>query len=405
MAGILEGLRVIEGSAFVAAPLGGMTLAQLGADVIRFDPIGGGLDYHRWPVDGKGNSLFWAGLNKGKRSIQVDFKHPAGQELLTELITRPGENNGIFLTNFPTQGWMSYDNLKRKREDLILVNIMASYQGGSAVDYTVNPGVGFPDITGPEESLEPVNHILPAWDNITGQMAAVGLLAAERHRRLTGNGQLVRIALADVALATACHLGNIAEVMVNNEDRQKVGNYLYGAYGKDFKTSDGRRVMIVALTFRQWKSLVDAMGVSEQVLALESRLGLDLDAEGNRFIARKEITGILEPVIGACTLSQLEGKFSAAGVCWGPYQSFRRLLEEDPACSPQNPMFHMLEQPGIGEYLTPGSPLAFSGAERLPPRPAPILGADTDEILSELLGLDSAEIARLHDRKVVAGPG
>jgi 2-methylfumaryl-CoA isomerase len=60
-------MKVVEGSAFVAAPLGGMTLAQLGADVIRFDPIGGGLDYRRWPITDNGTSLFWAGMNKGKR--------------------------------------------------------------------------------------------------------------------------------------------------------------------------------------------------------------------------------------------------------------------------------------------------------------------------------------------------
>ncbi|HMX23487.1 MAG TPA: CoA transferase, partial [Accumulibacter sp.] len=79
MDGILKGLRVVEGSAFVAAPLGGMTLAQLGADVIRFDPIGGGLDYGRWPLtlDGR-HSLFWASLNKGKRSIAVDIRAPRG---------------------------------------------------------------------------------------------------------------------------------------------------------------------------------------------------------------------------------------------------------------------------------------------------------------------------------------
>ena len=78
---ILEGLRIVEGSAFVAVPWGGMTLAEMGADVIRFDPIGGGLDYTRWPVtmDEK-RSLFWAGLNKGKRSIAVDFRKPQGQE-------------------------------------------------------------------------------------------------------------------------------------------------------------------------------------------------------------------------------------------------------------------------------------------------------------------------------------
>ena len=79
MPGILDGLRVIEGSAYVAAPLGGMTLAQLGADVIRFDQIGGGLDRNRWPVTDDGQSLFWAGLNKGKRSIQVDLRSDRGQ--------------------------------------------------------------------------------------------------------------------------------------------------------------------------------------------------------------------------------------------------------------------------------------------------------------------------------------
>ena len=82
MNGILEGMRVVEGSAYVAAPLGGMTLAQLGADVIRFDPIGGGLDRTRWPVNEEGTSLFWAGLNKGKRSIQVDLRSDGGRELL-----------------------------------------------------------------------------------------------------------------------------------------------------------------------------------------------------------------------------------------------------------------------------------------------------------------------------------
>ena len=108
MTPILEGMRIVEGSAFVAMPLGGMTLAQMGADVIRFDPIGGGLDYKRWPVtqDGK-RSLFWAGLNKGKRSIAVDLRSPRGKELLTQLICLPGETAGLFTTNFPAvAGWI-----------------------------------------------------------------------------------------------------------------------------------------------------------------------------------------------------------------------------------------------------------------------------------------------------------
>ena len=184
-------MRVIEGSAFVAGPLGGMTLAQLGADVIRFDPIGGGLDYDRWPITSEGHSLFWAGLNKGKRSIAIDIHSPRGRQIVQDLICAPGDNGGLFLTNFPARGWLDYDSLKTNRSDLVMVNICGHHDGSTAVDYTVNPAVGFPAITGPSDDPRPGNHLLPAWDAITGQMATVGLLAAERHRRNTGEGQLV----------------------------------------------------------------------------------------------------------------------------------------------------------------------------------------------------------------------
>ncbi|MGH3832826.1 MAG: CoA transferase, partial [Pseudonocardiaceae bacterium] len=216
MTGILAGMRVVEGSAFVAAPLGGMTLAQLGADVIRFDPIGGGLDAHRWPVTAEGKSLFWAGLNKGKRSIAVELRSPRGKELLTDLITAPGADAGLFLTNFPAVGWLDFSTLSARRPDLIMVNIVGNPDGSSAVDYTVNPAAGFPWNTGPSALSTPVNHLLPAWDAITGTLAATGLLAAERRRRIEGTGQFVRLALSDVAFAMAGHLGNIAEVQINN---------------------------------------------------------------------------------------------------------------------------------------------------------------------------------------------
>src|SRR4249920_3148679 len=118
---LLSGVRVVEGSAFVAAPSGGMTLAQLGADVIRFDQIGGGLDHERWPLAKNGQSHFWAGLNKGKRSIELDLRSPEGRELASALVTAPGSEAGLFLTNFPARGWLSYDALHERRADLIMV--------------------------------------------------------------------------------------------------------------------------------------------------------------------------------------------------------------------------------------------------------------------------------------------
>ncbi len=404
MADILSGLRVIEGSAFVAAPFAGMTLAQMGADVIRFDRLRGGLDHHRWPVTSDGASLFWAGLNKGKRSIAVDMTTPAGREILTDLICAPGPGGGIFLTNLRVRGWMDYEHLRAHREDVIIVTVLGTRDGGPAVDYTVNPGLGFPNATGPEGSTEPVCHVLPAWDCITGQTAAIGLLAAERHRRLTGQGQEVDIALKDVGLAMLGNLGIIGEVVVNDEDRPKYGNALYGAYGENFVTADGRRVMLVALTRRQWDQLKTCTGLGDELDALGQRLGVDLNLEGERFKARKEITAVLEPWFRARTAEEFGPVFDAAGVTWSLFRSFGEVVREDPDCSPDSPMFSVIEQPGIGAYPVPGTPLEFSAFPRREPRPAAVLGEHTDEILSTLLGMSDAEISALREARVVGGP-
>jgi 2-methylfumaryl-CoA isomerase len=383
-----------------------MTLAQMGAEVIRFDPIGGGIDYGRWPITKDGASLFWAGLNKGKKSIAIDLGSPKGVEIAVALITAPGEGGGLFLTNFPARGWLDYERLKARRADLIMLNILGHFDGATAVDYTVNSAVGFPFVTGPGE--EPVNHVLPAWDAITGATAAAGLLAAERHRSRTGEGQLVKLPLSDVAYAMAGNLGFIGEAQINGVERARYGNYLYGGFGKDFVTADGRRVMVIGLSFRQWQSLIKATGLGPRFTEIANRLKLDLADEGNRFRAREEIAAVLSPWIAARTVAQLAEAFDPVGVCWGPYQTFAQMLAQDKRCSAANPMFREIDQPGIGRVLTPASPLQFTAASlspgRLPAQPAPRLGAHTDEILGDMLGLSATEIGKLHDDGVVAGP-
>ena len=404
MSGILAGLSIVESAAFIAAPLGGMTLAQLGAEVIRCDPIGGGLDYRRWPVTRAGASLYWAGLNKGKRSIALDLASPRGRELLTALVTRPGRDAGLFITNFPARGWLAYERLAARRPDLVMVNVQGDPDGGSAVDYTVNCAAGFPLATGPSDAEGPVNHVLPAWDIATGLTAAVGLLAAERHRARTGAGQLIRLALSDVAFAMAGTLGHIAEAQVNGESRPRLGNDLYGAFGRDFTTRDRRRIMVVAITPKQWQALLAATDLAEACAAVGARRGLDFAREGDRFLARVELFPLFEAWIGARDFADIAAAFADAGVLWGPYRNFAELVAEDPRCSTANPLFARLDQPGIGPYLVPGSPLAFSDAARLAPAPAPRLGQHTDEILGEVLGLPGHEIAALHDAGIIAGP-
>jgi 2-methylfumaryl-CoA isomerase len=398
--GILSGLELVEGSAFVAAPLGGMTLAQLGADVIRFDQIGGGLDYQRWPLAADGQSLFWAGLNKGKRSIQVDIRSPEGRELVGALVAARGN----LLTNFPARGWLAYDRLRERRNDLVMVALTGNPDGSSEVDYTVNPATGFPWATGPRNLAEPLNSVLPAWDVAMGTLSAVGLLAADRRRTQTGEGELVRLALSDVAFAMVGNLGRIAEAQLGGQDQRKDGNYLYGAFGHDFATRDDRRVMVVALTARQWRALVEATRTAEPFAGIERATGHDFETESGRYEGRDLIAAILRPWFEARDLAEIREAFSGTGVSWGPYQTFRQLVTDDPRASAANPLFEEIDHPGVGHYLAPRSPLEFEHLGRLPVRRAPILGEHTEEVLADVLGLGQREIGELHDRGVVAGP-
>src|SRR5438477_3205408 len=385
--GLLSGVRVVEGSAFVAAPSGGMTLAQLGAYVIRFDQIGGGLDYKRWPLTGDGTSIYWAGLNKGKRSLAVDLRSPRGRELLTQLIGAPGPDAGVFLTNFPATGWMSYERLLETRADLIMLNVLGNHDATTALDYTVNCAVGYPLVTGPAGSTEPVNHVFPAWDFLCGQQVALGVVAALRHRDRTGAGQLIELALSDVALWAVSAMGHIAEAQINGSERPRIGNDVYGAFGCDFGTSDGRRVIAVAVTFSQWKSLLDATGLTDDVQSIATRRGLDFRVEGDRYLARDELNPLFSAWCAARSLDEIRTAFDAQGVCWGPYQSFMQLVEDDPRCSTANPLFAQIDQPGIGSVLAAGHPLDPAGLGRIAAMPAPTIGQHTDEILADVLGL------------------
>ena len=403
MDGVLDGMRIVEGSAFVAAPLGGMTLAALGADVIRFDDIGGGLDAERWPVTKDGVSLYWAGLNKGKRSLAVDLHHPKGREIIADLICADGQDAGIFSTNLPAKGWLSYDRLVERRRDLIMLAITGAHDGSAQVDYTVNAVTGFPMITGPSDYKGPINQVLPAWDIATGYAAATALLAADRFRSRTSRGQHVKLALQDIALSAVAALGMLSEGEVNNVDRPRLGNEVYGTFGRDFETKDGRHVMICVFTARQLSALAEAGNFGDAFSEIERKHGMDLCNEAHRWDLRKELSKIIAPWVASLTLEDMSEKLRRAKALWAPYRMPRELTAGDPVLS-ANPMFQRVSQPDVGDVWSAASPFEFGAMARLPAKPAPRLGQHTDEILSDILGLSSGAVGRLHDQGVVKGP-
>jgi 2-methylfumaryl-CoA isomerase len=396
----LQGLRIIEHASFVAGPSGGMTLAQLGADVIRVDPLGGAADYSRWPLSQRsGESLFWSSLNRGKRAVSLDTRSDKGRELLVALVTAPGEGGGILVDNNPRAPWLQHDVLTRHRPDTIKVHIEGYADGRGAVDYTVNPEVGIPSITGPEQSA-PTNHALPAWDLIAGATATTGLLAALRHRDRTGEGTDLHLALADVALSAIANMGWFTEADELGHDRERVGNYLYGAYGVDFATADGARVMVVALTRRQWQSLCATTGTSEVFTALADSLGIDWDDEGARFVHREMITAILRPWFSARPFADVSEALDAGRVLWSKYRTISETLSVVRDAEGESVLTD-IDQPGIGPVVAARSPLRPQSHYGVA-REAPVLAQHTEEVLTDVLGLSGAEIGRLHDAGVIA---
>ncbi|WP_343602608.1 CoA transferase [Mycobacterium sp.] len=395
----LRDLTIVEVSSFVAAPLCGMTLGQLGAQVIRVDPICGAADVHRWPLAVGGTSIYWTGLNKGKRSATIDVRHPDGQELVRRLVV---EGDGIVVTNAAGLSALSYEQLASARSDLVHVQLLGRRDGSTAVDYTVNAATGFPLVTGPASHAAPVNHVLPAWDVCCGLYAALAVVAAVRRRDRCGAGARIRLALDDVALATAGNLGLLTEPQVNGTQRERLGNAVYGQYGQDFTSRDGVAFMVVTLTARHFGDLVEVTRTGPAVSVLADSLGADFSDEGDRYRYRAVLTGLFATWFAEHTAEEITAALSATTVLHERYRTFAQVAASDRVTA--NPLFSLLHQDGLGDYLAPGLPIAVDG-DHPPAAAAPRLGRDTAEILTGRLGLSAADIERLAGAGIIACEG
>jgi 2-methylfumaryl-CoA isomerase len=395
MYSLLSSLSMIEVSSFVASPSAGLYCAQMGAEVIRVDQIGGGSDFHRWPVTKANNSLYWENLNRAKRSVALDLGSAPGRQLLQELIQKTGQ----FITNLPFDGFLSHEVLAQGRADLVTVRIMGRADGSPALDYTVNNRVGYPMMTG--LGPEPINHVLPAWDLIAGAYAAFALLAAIQRRGVTGEGGEVRIPLSDVAIGTVANLGGIAEVLYTGENRPRLGNAIYGLFGRDFVTGDGVRTMIVVVTPRQWAGLLTALNLADAVAAVEAARGVSFAKDdGLRFVHRDALFPLFEAAVASRSHANLAVALDAAGVM---HSSYRTMLDaaNDPELVVNNPIFGEAPNPSGFNYPAAGSFATVPLSERREPAPAPRIGQHSEEVLAERLGLSSGTIAELIDQKIV----
>jgi 2-methylfumaryl-CoA isomerase len=232
-------------------------------------------------------------------------------------------------------------------------------------------------------------------------MVAIAILVAERKRRESGEGEFIQIALSDVALSVVGALGRLSQAYLGSEKVSADGNFLYGAFGSNFLTKDNVQIMLVGLTPRQWSSLKDALQIHDSLSKLESQFKVNLNLEADRFKMRQEISDLIASIIKEKSLSELSDVFSSFNVSWSKYQTFQELLNNDHRASESNPIFNLSEQQGIGELPNIASPIRFTNVPNLGAQPAPLLGANTEEVLEELLKMSGAAIQDLKQKKII----
>lgn len=397
---LLRGLSIIEVSSFVASPTAGLYCAQMGAEVIRVDHTAGGLDYNRYMLTAAGRSLAWENLNRAKKSVALNLRQAEGRELLIELAAR----TGTLITNLPEQSFLGHAAVAARRPDLVSVRIMGWHDGRQAMDFTVNAASGYPLMSGPEawdaSSAPPVNQVLPAWDFITGAYSAFALLAAIRHREATGEGSEVRVPLGDVAIGTVANSGALAEMLYRGGDRERLGNAIWGAFGRDFVSRDGVRFMVAALTPKQWDGLVAAFALADEIAALEQSLGLRLNSDHARFEHRHALFALFEDCSAALSWNELARRLAAEGCTFERYRTMheaatdRDLVDDNPLFGPSP------ANPSGFAYPAPRSLANLPGHDAGDPAPAPFLGEHTEMVLSDRLGLSQAVIGDLLDRGI-----
>jgi len=403
MYNLLGDLSIIEVSSFVASPTAGLYCAQMGANVIRVDHTAGGLDYDRYMLTKEGRSLSWENLNRGKKSLALDLRSSEGREICQELARTTGQ----LITNLPEKSFLSHAAVSDGREDMISLRIMGWHDGRQAMDFTVNAASGYPLMCGPDdwdmETAPPVNQVLPAWDFITGAYCAFAIMAALHHRTATGKGAELRVPLGDVAIGTLANSGAMSEMLYRGGDRERLGNAIWGAFGRDFKSRDGKRFMVAALTAKQWNGLVDAFGIADQISRLEAETGATFsDGDRPRFEHRKALFALFQSVAQQHDYQTLAGKLAAAGTTFERYRTAYE-ASTDPTLIDENPLFGPSPaNPSGFEYPATRSFANIPEQDAGDPAPAPFLGQHSEQVLAECLGMSSGQIGKLVDAGTVA---
>jgi crotonobetainyl-CoA:carnitine CoA-transferase CaiB-like acyl-CoA transferase len=396
----LAGLRVVDLSRIVAGPLATQIFSDYGAEVIKVEHPGGGDDSRHWapPRAADGQASYFFAVNRGKRSITIDLKHPAGRDLVLDLARR----GDVLIENF-TPGTMdrlglSYAAVAAVNPRLVYCSISGfgatgPYRDRAGYDAIMQGFTGLMSITG-EADGSPVKVGVALIDVITALYAHGAILAALRHRDRTGQGQHLELSLMECGIAA----------LINAATAYLVGGEVQGRWGsahpslvpyQAFRARDGY-LMVGAGNERLWQAFCAVLGMPE--LARDPRY----DDNAKRVACRDELVRLIEDRLQARDRDHWVQVFAAAGLPAGPINDIGQVFE-DPQVR-HRAMAVEVEHPTAGRVRLPGVPVKFGLTPAAVQGPPPRLGEHSEAVLREVLGLDGAAIAALRAAGVLGDP-
>ena len=395
-AGPLSGIRVLDFSRVLAGPAASLALADLGAEIIKVEPPGGGDDTRNFPPFSDGHSVYFLGINRGKKSIVIDLKSADGVALARDLAAKCDILIENYRPGVMDRLGLSYAVLSAINPRLIYCAISGFGMTGPLRDYPsfdiVTQAMSGAFSVNGERDRAPTRLGLPMGDLVGGINGPIGILAALYERTVTGRGRLIDVSLLDGLIGLLAYLPQIAFHSGENPKPQGNPHPNLVPYGV-FPASDGL-MAIACLTNAFWANLCRALGL--EALIADERY----DTLEHRRANRVEVDELVSNRTGMYSFAELDVILTEHQVPHAPILGILEALTQPQAVARK--IVVETEHKALGTIPIVNRPIKFPGAPQPIPTAPPVLGEHTDEILEQLLGLDADAIAVLRESKTVA---
>lgn len=395
--GPLAGLKVLELTQIMSGPTCGLMLADLGADVVKVEKMDGGDDSRGYGGKGPGAAGPFLMVNRNKRGLALDLKHPRGREVLLQMARRADVLVENFRTGTMDKLGLGYPVLSKVNPALIVCSITGygltgplATQGG--FDLIAQGFAGLMSITG-EPGREPAKTGNAVSDMNAGILAALGIVSAYVHRLKTGQGQLVDTSLAEAALQQTCWHAAIFFASGRSPGPTGSAHVLTAPY-QAFQARDGW-LNIGGANQNSWERVADVLGHPEW--KTDARFASNAD----RMLHREVLVALMTRVLATRGRDEWIAAFNAAGVPAGPVHSIEEALTHPQTLARE--MVVETDHPQAGRTRAIGCPVKLSATPARVQRPAPLLGQHTREVLAEY-GFDGATVDALLRERVVGEP-